>query len=160
MEILGTSISCAGTRMSTIFRTSSNLPTRCGIGASRICTMGASSPNWSMVCLGTRSCGTGGSARLAGRLPPSSSSYKLKSTGWGGGVVRNLAVYFVRLALLLPGRGLPLSSWGVVQRRGQGRSDRLLLMSPPRAQSSLLATLSSSCGSLPAEVHRKKCKHT
>ena len=49
----------------------------------------------SMVCLWNRSCGRGGSAKLAGRLPPGSSSYRLKSTGWGRGVVRNLAVYFV-----------------------------------------------------------------
>ena len=35
---------------------------------------------------------------LAGRHPPGSSSYRLKSTGWGGGVVRNLAVYFVSLS--------------------------------------------------------------
>ena len=52
----------------------------------------------STLCLWTRSCGRGGSARVAGRLPPGSSSYRLKSTGWGGGVVRNLAVYFVSLS--------------------------------------------------------------
>ena len=57
-----------------------------------------SSPNCSMARLGTRSCRPGGSARLAGRLPPGSSSYRLKSTGWGGGGVRNLAVYFVSLS--------------------------------------------------------------
>ena len=38
-------------------------------------------------------------------------------------------------------------------RRGQGRSDRLLFMSPPQAQSSLLATLSSSGPGLLAWVH-------
>ena len=47
----------------------------------------------------------------------------------------------------------------MVGKRGQGRSDRLLLVSPPRAESSLLATLGSSCGRLPAEVHRDRCKH-
>ena len=55
LEILGTSISCTGTGRSTIFSTSSNLPTSCGTGASSICTIGTSSPNCSMVCLGTRS---------------------------------------------------------------------------------------------------------
>ena len=55
-------------------------------------TMGATSASCSMVCRCTCSCGPGGSARLAGRLPPGSSSYNWKSTGWGGGVFRSCAV--------------------------------------------------------------------
>ena len=43
----------------------------------------------------------------------------------------------------------------MVSKRGQGRS-RLLLVSPPRAQSSLLSSLSSAHG-LPARIHREKC---
>ena len=69
LEILGTSISCAGTKRSTICSTSSNLSTICGTRASKICTMGPSSPNCSMVCLGTRSCGPRGSTRPVGRNP-------------------------------------------------------------------------------------------
>ena len=100
---MGTSITGSGTveSLSKNWSTSRSLSTVCGTGASRICTMGATrtrSVMCSMVCLWTRSCGRGGSARLAGRLPPGSSSYRLKSTGWGGGVVRNLAVYFVSLS--------------------------------------------------------------
>ena len=68
----------------------------------------------------------------------------------------------VRLApCLLPGPGgCPLAPWSavllraVVRRSSQGRSDRLLLVSPPRAQPSLPPTLSSSRG-LPAGHHRK-----
>ena len=41
----------------------------------------------------------------------------------------------------------------MVPQRGQGRSDRLLLVSPPRAQPSLLAPLSSSFDGLPAWFH-------
>ena len=44
----------------------------------------------------------------------------------------------------------------MVSKRGQGRSDRLLLVSPPRTQSSLLSSLSSDHG-LPARIHRKLC---
>ena len=61
----------------------------------------------------------------------------------------------VQLEILLPGPGRLLSPLGgVVLVRGQGRSDRLLLVSPPRAQSSLLSPLRSSCPGLPASVHR------
>ena len=45
-----------------------------------------------------RSCGPGGSARLAGRLPPGSSSYRLKNTGRGGGVFRTSAVWCTSLS--------------------------------------------------------------
>ena len=51
----------------------------------------------STVCRWTSACGRG-STKASGRPPPGSSSYRLKSTGWGGGVVRNLAVYFVSLS--------------------------------------------------------------
>ena len=37
-------------------------------------------------------------AALPGRHPPESSSYRLKSTGWGGGVVRTADVYFNSLS--------------------------------------------------------------
>ena len=60
--------------------------------------MGAISAGCSTVRRWTRSCGPGGSAKLESRLPPGSSSYKLKRSGWGGGVVRNLAVYFISLS--------------------------------------------------------------
>ena len=72
----------------------------CGTGASRICTMGATrtrSVMCSTVCRWTRACGRG-STKASGRPPPGSSSNRLKSTGWGGGVARNLAVYFVSLS--------------------------------------------------------------
>ena len=51
----------------------------------------------STTCRWTRACGRG-SEKASGRPPQGSSSYKLKSTGWGGGVVRNLAVYFISLS--------------------------------------------------------------
>ena len=60
----------------------------------------------------------------------------------------------VHLVILLPGPGRVLSPWGgVVFVRGQGCSHRLLLVSTPRAQSSLLSPLRSSCAGLPARVH-------
>ena len=39
----------------------------------------------STVCRWPRSCGPGGSPRQGGRLPPGSSSDKLKNPSWGGG---------------------------------------------------------------------------
>ena len=45
----------------------------------------------------------------------------------------------------------------MVRVRGQGRSDRLLLVSPPAAQSSLLWPLRSAQRGLPARVHRERC---
>ena len=47
----------------------------------------------------------------------------------------------------------------MVRVGGQGRSDRLLLVSPPRAQSSLLSPLRSAQHGLPARVHHERCKH-
>ena len=62
----------------------------------------------SMVCLWTGSCGRGGSARL-------------KRSGWGEGGLQELG-RVLRLALLLPGPGLPLSPWGgMVRHLGQGQ---------------------------------------
>ena len=88
----------------------------------------------STVCRWTRACGRG-STKASGRLPPGSSSYRLKSTGWGGGVARNLAVYF---ALLLPGPGCPLSPWGgMVQHFSQGHRDGHPLMPQHGAEPSL-----------------------
>ena len=67
-----------------------------------------------------------------------------------------------RVLHLLPGPGGSLlCSWGtvllraVVRRSCHGRSDRLLLVSPPRAQSSLSTSLSSSRG-LPAGPSSQK----
>ena len=96
----------------------------------------------SMVCLWTRSCGPGGSARLAGRLPPGSSSYKLKSTGWGGGVFRTLAVSCNSLS------SSPALTFFCPREEGCNDVARAA------------ATLSSSGPGLLAEVHRKRCKHT
>ena len=62
-----------------------------GTVASRMCTMGANSARCFTVCRWTRSCGPGGSPRQGGRLPPGSSSYKLKSSCWGGWVFQDLA---------------------------------------------------------------------
>ena len=104
--ILGTSITCSGTMVSQGLSTSTSWNTECGTGASRICTMGAISASCSMVRRWIRSCGPGGSARLAGRPPPGSSSYRLKSTRRSRPELGRV----LRLALLLPGPGLPLSS--------------------------------------------------
>ena len=47
--------------------------------------MGATSASCSTVCRWTRSCTPGGSPGQDGRLPPGSSSNKLKSSGWRRG---------------------------------------------------------------------------
>ena len=83
--LTSSSSSCLFTNSSTRTRTSASCSTSCGTGALRICTMGATSAICSTVCLGTRSCGPGGSTRPVGRLPPGSSSHSWKSSGWGGG---------------------------------------------------------------------------
>ena len=57
---------------------------------------------------------------------------------------------------LLPGPGRLLALCAAVRKSGQGRSDRLLLVSPPRAQWSPSPTLSSSGPGLPAEAHQGK----
>ena len=80
-EILGTSITCT----TSFIRISISWSTVCGTGSSRIFPMGAKSASCSTVYRWTRSCGTEGSARLAGRLPQGSSSNELKSTGWRRG---------------------------------------------------------------------------
>ena len=56
--------------MSMSFKTSASCSTVCGTGSSTICTLGANSASCSTVCRCTRSCGSCGSARLAGRVPP------------------------------------------------------------------------------------------
>ena len=64
----------------------------------------------------------------------------------------------VHLVILLPGPGRLLSPWGgVVLVPGQGRSDRLLLVTPPRGQSSLPPTLSSAHHGLPTTLSHKMC---
>ena len=151
-EIWGTAITCSGTEVSRCLKASTSCSPDCGTGTSRICTMGAKSESCSTVCRCTRSCGLGGSPRQGGRDPPGSSSYRLKSSGWGREFFRSLSVCFNSYFLHGPGRLLAL-----VRKRGKGRSDRLLLVSPPRTQSSLLAPLSSSCNRLQASVHRERC---
>ena len=96
-EILGTAIIWSGTGESTGLSTATSWSTICGSGTPRAGTTGATSPICSAVCRRTRSCGRG-SAKASGRPPPGSSSNNLKSTGWGGGVFRTLAVYFVSLS--------------------------------------------------------------
>ena len=93
-EILGTSITCSGTELSKSLSTSTSWSTICGTGASRssIGTGTKDSIICSAVCRWIRSCGPRGSTRPVGRNPPGSSSKSWKSYGWGGGVVRNLAV--------------------------------------------------------------------
>ena len=73
------------------------------------------------------------------------------------------------LHLLLGPCGKLLAPWSavrgvhlagrVVHHRCQGRSDRLLLVSPPRARSSLPATLSSSHHGLPAKLSHENLQH-
>ena len=91
-KILGTAIIWSDTTESTCLFMATSWSTICGLGTAREGTMGATSASCFMVCRCTRSCGPGGSARLAGRLPPGSSSYRLKSTGWGGRVFQSLSV--------------------------------------------------------------------
>ena len=157
-EIMGTSITCSGTEMSKCLTASTSWSPDCGTGASRICTIGAKrtkSTICSTVCRWTRSCGPGGSARLAGRLPPGSSSNKLKSTGWGGGGFCRRGASFLS-SCLLPGPRRLLALCAVVRKHGPGLGDRLLLMPPSSTQSSPSPTLGSSCHGLPAEVHRER----
>ena len=128
--ILGASITCSGTTVSSGRSTSTSWSTVCGTRASRICTMGTSSAGCSTVRRWIRSCGPGGSAKLAGLLPPGSSSYKLKSSVWGGGgFCRRGASYS---SCLLPGPGhLRSPRGGKVRHLGQGHLDGHPLMSQP-----------------------------
>ena len=146
-EILGTSITCSGTELSKSLSTSTSWSTICGTGASRssIGTGTKDSIICSAVCRWIRSCGPRGSTRPVGRNPPGSSSKSWKSSGWGGGVVRNLAVYFV-LALLLPGPGHLRALCAVVQLLGQGHSDGLPLMPQDGAEPSLSPPPCGACG--------------
>ena len=67
-EIMGTLITCSATGKSKRRKNSSTLSTICGTGASRICTIGASSEGSSTKCRSTRPCGCT-STRSAGRIP-------------------------------------------------------------------------------------------
>ena len=127
-------------------------------------TVGTTSAMCSTVRSWTRSCGPRGSARQAGRNPhtASSSSYSWKNA-WGGGSLPELR-RILHLVNLSPSPGpwpssvpVGLSGESYVAR---GRSDRLLLVSPPRAQSSLPPTLSSAQHGLPARIHRERCHKT
>ena len=84
-RILGTSMTCsgAGTSASKKGKMSGSCSPICGTGASRICTMGATRTR-SVMCSMT--------CRWTALASEASSSYRLKSTGWGGGVFRTVAV--------------------------------------------------------------------
>ena len=79
LGILGTSISCVGTKRSTICSTSSNWSTICGTRASRAGNPRATSPDCSTVCRRTRSCGLT-SWRRSGQEPPSSGTLSSSSS--------------------------------------------------------------------------------
>ena len=113
--------------------------TICGSGTPRAGTTGATSASCPAVCLKTRSCGSESQRPNIAR--PIVRQIEELRLGSGGPPERRRVVL---LAPPLPGPGRLQARCAVVRVRGQGRSDRLLLVSPPRAQSSLLATLSSS----------------
>ena len=127
LEILGTSISCTGTKRSTIFRKSSNLSTICGTGTSTASNPGATSPNCSTVCRRTRTCCLT-PARRSGRDPAagtSSTSNEKYSVPAAWGVWD--APERDRVLLLVPTpRPLPSSVSaelsGAFSRQGSGRS--------------------------------------
>ena len=94
-----------------------------------MCTTDEMSPIGSTVCRRIRSCGLT-PTRRSGRAPPGSSSND-RSKSFGGLPDRRRVVL---LGLSLHGLGRLLALCAVLLVRGR---DRLLLVSPPRAQSSL-----------------------
>ena len=88
---MGTSISCTGTRRSTIFSTSSNFSTNCGTGASRTGTPRTGSTSCSTKCRWTRSCGPDTDANRSGLEPPAAGTSSTSMAkywvpaAWGGG---------------------------------------------------------------------------
>ena len=72
VEILGTSMTCSGTKESRAVRNDNSWSTICGTGASRICRRGAETTVCSKMCRWTLSTtfGGSGSSRTPGRLPP------------------------------------------------------------------------------------------
>ena len=83
VDILGTSITCSGTRTSKATSNTNGRSTICGTGTSRAGNPGTASTIWSTVRRRSLSCGLTSESR-SGRAPPGS-SYRLKSSGWGMG---------------------------------------------------------------------------
>ena len=83
VDILGTSITCSGTRTSKAASNTNGWSTICGTGTSRAGNPSTASTIWSTVRRRSLSCGLTSESR-SGRAPPGS-SYRLKSSGWVGG---------------------------------------------------------------------------
>ena len=106
---LETSITSSGSGESARknWSTSGSCSTICGAGSSRV-GKGAMSTICCMVRRCTRSCGPDTANSRSGRDPPGSSSWRLKSSGWGVGGVPDRG-HVVHLASPHPRPGSPLA---------------------------------------------------